>query len=103
VQGGEFPYWNRHFSAGQPFAANPEHEVFYPLTWLVLLPSYDLGFRLLILAHVYIGVLGMYALLRSMALRIPAAYFRALAFGLGGLVLSYINLCRSSSAPRGFR
>src|SRR5437588_3580537 len=92
VQHGEFPYWNRYFSAGQPIAANPEHEVFYPLTWLILLPSYDLGYRLHILIHIYIGLLGMYLLLRSMDLRPPAAWFGALSFGLGGLVLSYINL-----------
>lgn len=92
VQHGEFPWWNRQFSAGQPIAANPEHEVFYPLTWLILLPSYDLGYRLHILLHVYIGLLGMYALLRSMEVRIPAAFFGALAFGLGGIYLSYINL-----------
>ena len=61
VQHGEFPYWNRYFSAGQPIAANPEHEFFYPLTWLILLPSYDLGYRLHILIHVYIGLLAMYA------------------------------------------
>ncbi|HEX3578844.1 MAG TPA: hypothetical protein VHY33_09805, partial [Thermoanaerobaculia bacterium] len=52
VQHGEFPYWNRYFSAGQPIAANPEHEVFYPLSWLILLPSYDLGYRLHILIHI---------------------------------------------------
>ncbi|HET7436535.1 MAG TPA: hypothetical protein VFN10_17635, partial [Thermoanaerobaculia bacterium] len=92
VQHGEFPYWNRYFSAGQPIAANPEHEVFYPLTWLILLPSYDLGYRLHILIHVYIGLLAMYALLRSMELRPAAATFGALAFGLGGIYLSYINL-----------
>ena len=92
VQGGEFPYWNRHFSAGQPLAANPEHEVFYPLTWLILLPSYDLGFRLHILVHVYIGLFGMYALLRSMDLRAAAAAFGAFSFALGGIYLSYINL-----------
>jgi hypothetical protein len=92
VQHGEFPYWNRYFSAGQPIAANPEHEVFYPLTWLILLPSYDLGYRLLVLIHVYIGLLGMYALLRSMDLRPPAAWLGALSFGLGGIYLSYINL-----------
>jgi hypothetical protein len=92
VQGGEFPYWNRHFSAGQPLAANPEHEVFYPFTWLILLPSYFLGYRLHILVHIYIGLIGMYALLRSMELRIPAAFFGALVFGLGGIYLSYINL-----------
>ena len=89
---GEFPYWNRYFSAGQPIAANPEHEVFYPLTWLILLPSYDFGYRLLILIHIYIGLIAMYALLRSMELRPFAAFFGALAFGLGGLYLSYVNL-----------
>lgn len=92
VQHGEFPYWNRYFSAGQPIAANPEHEVFYPLTWLILLPSYDLGYRLHILIHIYIGLLGMYLLLRSMELRPPAAWFGALSFGLGGIYLSYVNL-----------
>jgi hypothetical protein len=92
VLGGEFPYWNRHFSAGQPIAANPEHEVFYPLTWLILMPSYYLGYRLHILVHIYIGLAGMYALLRSMDVRVPAAFFGALVFGLGGIYLSYINL-----------
>lgn len=92
VQHGEFPYWNRYFSAGQPIAANPEHEVFYPFTWLILLPSYDLGFRLHILVHIYIGLFGMYALLRSMELRPAAAWFGAMSFGLGGIYLSYVNL-----------
>jgi hypothetical protein len=92
VLGGEFPYWNRVYSAGQPIAANPEHEVFYPLTWLILLPSFDLGYRLLILVHVYIGLLGMYALLRSMKLRRLAAVFGAVSWGLSGLYLSYVNL-----------
>lgn len=92
VQNGEFPYWNRYFSAGQPVAANPEHEVFYPFTWLILLPSYYLGYRLHILVHIYIGLVGMYAMLRSMELRASAAFFGAFAFGLGGLYLSYINL-----------
>jgi len=92
VYGGEFPFWNRAFSAGQPIAANPEHEVFYPLTWLILLPSYDLGYRLHILVHIWIGLIGMYALLRSMELRLEASVFGAIAWGLGGLVMSYVNL-----------
>jgi hypothetical protein len=92
VYGGEFPYWNRYFSAGQPIAANPEHEVFYPLTWLILLPSYDFGYRLLILVHLYIGLFGMYALLRSMDIRVEASWFGALSFGMGGIYLSYVNL-----------
>ena len=92
VQSGEFPYWNRYFSAGQPIAANPEHEVFYPLTWLILLPDYDTGYRLHILVHIYIGLLGMYALLRSMEIRPLAAFIGALSFGMGGIYLSWVNL-----------
>lgn len=73
-------------------AANPQHEVFYPLTWLILLPGFLAGFHVLILAHLYIAAFAMYALLRSMSIRAPAAFFGALSFALGGLVLSYMNL-----------
>jgi len=92
VKEGEFPYWNRSISAGQPMAANPEYEVFYPLTWLILLPNFDLGYRLLILIHIYIALFGMYALLRSLRLKRFAAFAGALTFGLGGPFLSYVNL-----------
>ena len=92
VLDGEFPYWNPYFSAGQPMAANPEHEVFYPPTWLILLPSFETGFRLLVLLHVYLALFAMYAFLRSLQLGPPAAFFGALSFGLGGLVLSMLNL-----------
>src|SRR5260370_34939142 len=73
-------------------AANPEHEVFYPFTWLTLLPGYDPGCRLLLLMHLYVGILGMYALLPSMELRPFAAWFGAMAFGMGGMYLSEVNL-----------
>ncbi|HEV7237704.1 MAG TPA: hypothetical protein VGQ36_00565 [Thermoanaerobaculia bacterium] len=92
VLGGEFPYWNPLLAAGQPMAANPEHEVFYPLTWLILLPSYDLGFRLLLLVHLCIAGWTMYALLRSMSTSPAAAFFGALSFAIGGIVLSCFTL-----------
>jgi hypothetical protein len=92
VLGGHFPYWNPWFSAGQPLAANPEHAVFYPLTWLILLPRYDLAFHLQIVAHLYIALFGMFALLRSMALSRPAASLGAISFGLGGVILSTVDL-----------
>lgn len=89
---GELPYWNPFTAGGQPMAANPEHEVFYPLTWLILLPSYDLGFRLLVLLHLYIAGWTMYALLRSMKIGAPASFFAALSFAISGVVLSCIAL-----------
>ncbi|HEX8408684.1 MAG TPA: hypothetical protein VF883_07465 [Thermoanaerobaculia bacterium] len=92
VLGGEFPYWNRAVSAGQPMAANPAHEAFYPLTWLILLPDFDYGFQLFILVHIYLAAFGMYAFLRSLGTGAPASFFGALSFALGGLVLSYAAL-----------
>ena len=89
---GEMPYWNRYYSAGQPMAANPEYEVFYPPMWFVLLPDYDLGYRLHIIVHVYIALLGMYAFLRSLGLGARASSFGAIGFGLSAMSLSLINL-----------
>ncbi|HEX8617514.1 MAG TPA: hypothetical protein VF911_08005, partial [Thermoanaerobaculia bacterium] len=92
VLDGHFPYWNPYFSAGQPIAANPEHEVFYPLTWLILLPNFRYAFHLLALVHIYIVSFAMYALLRDLELKRPAAVFGALSFGVGGITCSMLNL-----------
>jgi hypothetical protein len=92
VLSGHFPYWNPWFSAGQPMAANPAHEVFYPLTWLILLPDYVYALQLLPLVHIVIATFTMYALLRSMDLGRPAAAVGALSFGIGGLVCSMTSL-----------
>lgn len=89
---GEFPWWTRAYSAGQPLAANPEHEVFYPLTWLILLPNFIAALHAQIVLHIAIALAGMYAFLRSIALRPFASFFGALSFGIGGVMLSYINL-----------
>jgi hypothetical protein len=92
VLSGHFPWWNPFIHAGQPLAGNPAHQLFYPLNALILLPSYHLGFHLLALSHVYIAAFGMYALLRSMRTSPLAACIGGLSFGVGGLVLSTLNL-----------
>jgi hypothetical protein len=92
ILSGHFPYWNPFLSAGQPMAANPVYAVFYPPSWLILLPDYHRAFQVLILLHVYIALFGMYALLRSMRLGRPAAVFGALSFGIGGLMISLTNV-----------
>ncbi len=92
ILSGHFPYWNPWFSSGQPLAANPEHEVFYPLNWLILVPDYVRAFQLLPLLHLYIATFTMYALLRSMQLGRPAACIGAISFGVGGLLCSMLIL-----------
>ncbi|HYS55721.1 MAG TPA: hypothetical protein VER58_18325, partial [Thermoanaerobaculia bacterium] len=64
--------------------ANPAYEIFYPPQWLILVGSYPFGFALHIVAHVAIALCGMYAFLRSIPLRVEAAMFGALSFGLSG-------------------
>ena len=89
---GEFPSWNRFYSAGQPLAANPGFQTFYPGTWLALLPHYPWGFNFEIVLHVTFAAAGMFLLLRSMELKRTSALFGAAAFALGGVVLSLTNL-----------
>lgn len=89
---GEFPVWARQLSGGQPLAANPAFQLFYPPSWLALLPRFPFGFQLEIVAHVALAACGMYVLLRRMALRIEASLFGAIAFGFGGGFLSLTNV-----------
>ncbi|HEY0156972.1 MAG TPA: hypothetical protein VGF28_06725 [Thermoanaerobaculia bacterium] len=92
VENGEFPYWNPFISAGQPLAANPAHELFYPLTWLVMLPDFIYGFNWHALIHIYLAAFGMYAFLRSLGTLRAAAGIGGLSFALGGFMLSGLNL-----------
>ena len=85
---GEFPWWNPYFAAGQPMAANPAYEIFYPPQWLIFIGSFPFGFALHIVFHVYVALLGMYFFLRSIPLRVEAAMFGALSFGFSGFFLS---------------
>src|SRR2546423_7455285 len=72
VLGGELPLWNRFYSAGQPLAANPGFQAFYPGTWLCLLPSFLLGFNLQIVLHIALAAAGMYLMLRDRGTGIEA-------------------------------
>lgn len=90
VMHGEFPLWNRFWSAGQPLAANPGFQTFYPLTWLIVFGVR--GFQLGLVLHVAIAAAGMYFFLRSLALREESSIFGAVAFAFGSCVLSLTNL-----------
>lgn len=84
----EFPWWNRLIEAGQPIAANPAYELWYPLQWLVFLPSFVAGFKLHIVIHYFIAGLGMLALCRAIGVRPAAACLAACAFAASGPLIS---------------
>ena len=91
MQSGELPLWSPHFGAGQPMAANPAWEIFYPPQWLVLLPDFHQGMTLHIVVHFYICALGLYFLIRSLGAGSIAALLGAIAFTLGGPMISLIR------------
>jgi Bacterial membrane protein YfhO len=90
IAGGELPLWNRYLGGGQPLAANPAYEVFYPPQWLIFAGSFEFGFGLHIVAHVWLALIGMFVMLRAIPLRRAASLFGALSFGLSGLMLGAI-------------
>jgi len=91
VWSGQFPLWNAAASGGQPIAANPAYELFYPPQWLIFLPSFHFGYVLHIWLHFVIAAVGMYALLRSMDLEIVPSLFGSLSFAAGGPLLSLLS------------
>src|SRR5581483_1739077 len=92
MKSGEFPYWSPFYAGGQPLAANPAYELFYPPQWLILLPSFQLGFTLHIVLHAFLAALGMFLLLRSLGLGVSSSAFGTTAFTFGGLYLSLIRV-----------
>lgn len=92
VRGGEFPFWNPYYSGGQPLAANPAYEVFYPPQWLLLVLPLRFGFQLHILLHIAIAAIAMFLLLHDLKLGIPAALFGSIAFVFGGPYLSLSSM-----------
>jgi hypothetical protein len=87
VSRGEFPWWNPYIASGQPMAANPAYEIFYPPQWLIFLGTFTFGFALHVLVHIYLAAIGAFLFFRSMALRRDASVFGALSFALSGFFL----------------
>jgi Bacterial membrane protein YfhO len=90
LRSGEFA-WNPFHGSGQPLAANPADELFYPGQWLVLAGDFPHALTLQVLLHALAAAIGMYALLRSFRLGAPSAAFGAIAFTLGGGWLSLVR------------
>jgi hypothetical protein len=91
---GELPLWNPLTFCGQPFAANPQAAVFYPLNLirsvLTTEPSplaTHLSLAWLDLGHILIMGLGCFALARSQQLSTSASLVAALSFALSASVI----------------
>lgn len=88
VRSGEFPYWNPLYSAGQPLAANPAYELFYPPQWLVYVLPYAYAFQLHIILHFVIAAIGVFFLIRTFGVKPLPSAIGAAAFVFSGPYLS---------------
>jgi hypothetical protein len=86
------PLWNPLFSSGQPFAANPEHEVFHPLSALFLILPFEIAFRAQVILPPLAAGWAMYLLARTLRRSRGAATLGAVAWAFGGYLLSTTNL-----------
>ena len=88
ILGGEFPWWNRLYSGGQPMAANPAYEVFYPGQWPILIGSPRFGYNLHIILHVWLALVATFLFLREDGRSYTASAVGALSFATGGFFFS---------------
>lgn len=91
-EAGGIPEWNPFFAAGQPFAANPEHALFHPLTWLLLVLPFEWAYRLQVILPVLLCGPTMFLLLRTLGRSRLAASFGGVSWAFGGYVLSTTSL-----------
>jgi hypothetical protein len=84
--------WNPFMGEGQPLAGNPEHELFYPFTWLIFAAPVRIALALSAVAHLSLMFGGMLRLLRRMRSSESAAIFGAVSWSFGGLVVSSMHI-----------
>lgn len=81
---GHFPFWNPYLYGGQPFFADPNVMMCYPLNYLTFLfpPVYGLGVFLFL--HMFLAATGMHLLLKALKVSDNACRIGALTFALSG-------------------
>ena len=92
VAAGSWPVWNPYASFGQPLLANPNYEVFYPLTVLNLVMAPWTYYRLFVFLHLLIAGLGTYAVGRRLGLSPLAAGLGGVAWMASGPLVSLVSL-----------
>jgi hypothetical protein len=84
IQQGRLPLWNPYLSSGLPFVANPQPALFYPPTWLALLVSVPKALGLIVVLHLWLAGVGMFAWLRSEGASKVGALLGGVVFAFSG-------------------
>ncbi len=82
------PLWTSALGTGRPLLANPAYALFHPANVLYLILGFERAFNLFVALHVIFGGIGMLLLARRLGLDGASAFVAAVAFMLGGYVMS---------------
>lgn len=85
---GRFPAWNPYSGLGTPLVGGAIDAVQHPFNFLLLLPSFDLGFKLWVLLSFLLATMSAFAWARVLGLSRLAAMGAGLAFGISGFLAS---------------
>jgi len=91
VYKGIFPLWNPYIGGGMPYLADINLGTLYPFNalYFFLEPFYALN--LLVVLHIVIATVGMYAFARNLKLTSLSSVIASMSFGLSGTVMTYTN------------
>lgn len=81
---GQFPLWNAYANGGRPYFANPTTGFLRPTSIFPLLFGCVIGLKIEVLVMIFIGMLGMFFLMKQYKATTPAGIFAAALFGLSG-------------------
>ena len=82
VQYHQLPLWNPYVRGGAPLLADPQCRILAPTYFLSILFGTWIGTKMEVLCYVFIGMMGMYALLRFFRFSILTCYYGAFLFAL---------------------
>lgn len=88
---GEWLGWNPGMQFGLPFLADPNFQVFYPPTWLLLIVSPENFYAFLVIGHAVLAGVGVACLLRSCGFE-RGALTGAVTMALSGPFVSMASL-----------
>ena len=93
---GVLPFWNPLVNAGAPLFETPQAGALSLATWLGGLAPPAAAIKWSLLAHVVLGMAGVCAWARQLAVPLPAGACGALAFGLSAFLHDHLTLGHAS-------
>lgn len=90
IGAGRLPLWDSYQFGGYPFFANPQVALFYPPTWLAILPPTNLGISWHIVLHIWLAGMGMLLFVRRQSSGWVGPLLAAIAWAFSGFMSARI-------------